>query len=228
MSNTHAQHASSHVGSFNEREVAALISASPTPWWAAFVHLGTQSGLRVCEMLRLQWSDVNPMTVSVRVDESPFSMNENEEHVTLHAAYTPHQHRVVPIPNAVFETLAAIRASRPKDRYVFIPAWRVEQLWPRLVTGMPLVSEDLAPNLNAWFQMVQRGAHLMLANQLGKPLVNTPWPRRRLGALRETYAISTSRLVPPSRLKELLGHSTVRPVLRYYDLDVVRAERGAA
>lgn len=179
-------------------------------------------------MLRLQWSDVDTMTVSVRVDENTLSMNENEEHVTLHAAYTPHQHRVVPIQDAVFKTLNVLRASRPKDRYLFIPEWRIEQLWPQLMMGKPLRSEELAPNLNAWFQMVQREAQLVLARRLGEPLKKTPWSRRRLGALRETYAVNTSRLVTPSRLKELLGHSSVRTVLRYYDLDVVRSERGAA
>lgn len=214
--------------SFTEVEVAALILAAPTTWWAAFIHLGAESGLRVGELLRLQWSDLDAKTHSVRVGDSKCSLDGEDDMGSLPAAYTPQQHRIVPIPAAVFRTVQLRRMNSADDMYVFIPRWRVDQLWTRVTAGKRLRNEELAPNLDGWFQRVQRDAQHVLARQFGRPLVDTPWPRRKLSALRETFAVKTSRSVTPSRLKELLGYASVGPVLQYYDMDIARTERGAA
>jgi integrase len=201
---------------FTSAELDALVAASPCLWWRAFVELSAATGLRVQEALRLHASDVCERTLSVRVTSDPVDAFGDTEHVTLRRWHPPHQERTVPVPSAVIQTLTRLRSERPDDSHVFIPDWKLDQLWPRLVSQSPVTSDNLCPRLASWFRMIQRRARLVLARSFNRPLADISWSERTIGSLRVTAAFRLAETLTPEELATRLGCPTTKSVAAFY------------
>lgn len=211
---------------FTDAEIAAMVHAAPRAWWRAFIQLAASSGLRVNELLRLHWSDLDRRTGTVRVTSQPVPCPDDPNRVTLRTPTPAHRERFVPIEASVFDSLDGLRAASPGNTHVFVPEWRLDRLWTSIVAGTPLGSDDLAPDIAAEFQAVQRLGRHALAAELSVPLARVRWRPRPLAALRSTYAHSASRFLSPSSLAAHLGVARRSSVLKYFDL--AAALRGGA
>jgi len=213
---------------FTQHEVAAMIRAAPCLWWKAFIELAVSTGLRTVEILRLHASDLDAKTLSVRVTSDPTGLAADPEQVTLRCSMPLHRERTVSIDAAVMRTLSRLRSERSTDSHIFVPDWKLDQLWPRIVTGEPLTSELLSPDLGKWFQMTQRRARLVLAKDAGVPVSQTRWRHRSLRALRATAIRRLAVGLPPSSLAEHLGYAAAQSVLRFYGCAVAGSAGGVA
>ena len=103
------------------------------------------------------------------------------------------------------------------DTHLFVPGWKVENLWSQIMSAEVLTCDMLSPRLAEWFQMIQRNARAATARERSQSLSATPWPRRSLRALRTTAIHRLARRLSPRSLADHLGYASVQPVLRYYD-----------
>lgn len=193
---------------FSPREIQTMIAAAPSPWWQAFLRLMTTSGLRVQEALRLHRSDLDERTLSVRVTSDPTDDMADENMISLRRWIPPSQERAIPVEPAVMDALARLCAEEPDHRHVFVPDWRLDQLWSRIVAGIPLSTTALAPRLPDWFTMVQRRARVTIAKREGARLESIAWNIRPLSALRGTAISRLCAALAPCEAAERLG---VRP-----------------
>jgi integrase len=198
--------------------VSALVSASPCHWWTAFIRIAVATGLRVNEILRLHESDVHERTRSLRITSDPIPTTGSEQTVSLRRWMPTHRERVLPLASDVMASILCLRAERPTDEYVFVPDWKLDQLWLRANGGEPLSIDLLSPGLAAWFLMIQRRARLLLARDEGLPMSEVRWIPRGIQALRTTAICRLAEQLQPRELAEHLGYSSVRSVRRFYDV----------
>ncbi len=210
---------------FDCREIAALIAASPCPWWCAFIELSVTTGMRIDEVLRLHASDVCDTTLSVRVTSDAVGAPGDTELVTLRRWLPAHRERVVPIPASAMRSLTRLRSERPGDSHVFVPDWKLDQLWSRIVTASPVTTNHLSPGLPAWFRMIQRRARHVLAREWGLPLAEVAWTDRSVASLRFTAACQMAERLTPRELAAQLGCASTASVAFFYRENF--AERGA-
>jgi integrase len=197
---------------FSRDEQDALIAASNSLWWQAFIRLMTTSGLRVQEALRLHSTDVDRLTSSIRVTADPINTDASEGEVSLRQWIAPHRERVVPVRPEVMGAIELLRGERPEDSHVFVPDWKLDQLWPRITASERLTAEHLCPGIRVWFNMIQRRARLCLARKSGVRLVDLHWEPRGLSFLRETAIQELAGHMPPKELATLLGLASSRPL----------------
>lgn len=212
---------------FSPEELDALVAAAPCLWWRAFIDLSGSTGLRAQEALRLHTSDVCEQTLSVRITSDPPDAFGGPEELTLRRRLPVHQERIVPAPPNVIGTLTRLRSERPEDSHVFVPDWKLDQLWLRLVSHSQVTTDHLCPGIAAHFRMIQRRARLVLARRSARPLSALEWRDRPIGSLRITAAVRLAEELSPHELAERLGCAGVRAVARFYSLHVV-AKRGVA
>ena len=189
---------------FSPIEIASMVEATPSAWWGAFITLGVSTGLRVSEMLWLAWSDIDHHARSVIVTSRPALATDTDEQV-VRPTLPVFRERIVPIPA---ETLAAIdrhRRTADPGSMVFVPDWKLDQLWPFLVPGSSVSSDRLAPGIAPHFRYVQRFARLSLARRIDESIEQVHWVVRPLSALRSTYAIHAAARNPPDQVAEYLG-----------------------
>lgn len=211
---------------FTLTEVEAMTRAAPCLWWQAFIELAVSSGLRTGEILRLHATDVDERTLSVRVTTDTLASSHDTEQVTLRRWMPQYRERIVPIESVVMRTLVQFQSKRSPDSHVFVPDWKVNQLWPRIVTGESLTTEHLCPGFSSWFRLVQRRARHSLANTHGVALTDIAWPHRSVTALRTTAILQLAERLAPTALAEHLGCPSVQSVLQYYDLATSRVAGG--
>lgn len=216
----------SHAEVFTLSEVEAMIAVAPCPWWRAFIAIAASSGLRTGEILRLHESDLDERTRSVRITADPNQVVTNRDRLTLRRWMPAFRERTVPIHAPVMRALQELRAERPTDAYVFVPDWKVENLWSRIMSAEVLTCEMLSPRLSEWFQMIQRSARAATARERSQSLSATHWPRRGLRALRTTAIHRLARRLSPRSLADHLGYASVQPVLRFYDYPNMAAGGG--
>lgn len=193
-----------------------MLSASPCHWWKAFIRIAVGTGLRVDEILRLHESDVHERTLSVRITSDPVSMPGSEQAVSLRRWMPTHRERALPIEADVMTSILCLRTERPTDDYVFVPDWKLDQLWLRASGGQPLSTDLLSPGLTSWFLMIQRRARLLLARDEGLPISEVRWIPRGIQALRTTAICRLAEQLQPRELTAHLGYSSVRSVRRFY------------
>lgn len=215
-----------HPKAFTCDELSALRTAAPCCWWRGFIELSATTGLRVQECLRLHWTDVCERTHSVRVTSDPVDSFGDTEHVTLRRWLPHHQERVVELPLAVVHILGQLRSERPNDSHVFVPDWKLNQLWPRIVSRSPVTTDHLCPGIASCFKMIQRRARLALARSRQLRLAEVEWLERPVASLRITAATRLAEHVGPSELAARLGCAGSASVIRL--LSPAPTARGAA
>lgn len=196
---------------YTKSEVAALLDECPS-WWATLVHLGLGSGMRLGEMIHLQWDDLDlhDGVGRVRVTEKErgeFQVN-GERYPVLDFTLKSHQLRSIPIGNDVVNALRRLQAKSGGSLYVFLGLKRLRALGDRLDAGT--LPDDFEPVNNTLtdFQRIQRRAFRRLR---GHHSIGT------IHDLRRTYGTTMAhRGVPMVVLKKLLGHSSMRTTEVYY------------
>jgi len=202
---------------FSLREYVAIDQAADCLWWKAFLRLSYTTGMRVGEVLRLHESDVNVFTKSIRISAQPI-VGE----LTLRRPMPVYQERVIPVGESTLSLLSELRDERPKNSHVFVPDWKLAQLWTSIASGEALTAEQISPGFGQWFRMIQRRARQVHADNQGVSLEEIEWPIRGVRALRTTAIIRLSERMTPRALAEHLGYPSARSVLRYYDLATSR------
>jgi hypothetical protein len=211
---------------FSAAELDALVSAAPCLWWRAFTELSVAAGLRVQEVLRLHATDVCERTLSVRITSVPVDGFGETEHVTLRRWLPHHHERVIEVPSSVMGTLARLRSERLNDSHVFVPDWKLDQLWIRIVSNSPVTADHMCPGIAPCFRMIQRRARLVLARTLQCPLAEVEWQQRPLASLRVTAAARLADRLGPSELASCLGYAGPASVASI--LSHIQTTRGAA
>lgn len=207
---------------FSSVEVAAILAATPSRWWHAFITLGVSCGLRVDEALWLAWSDIDFRTMAISITSRPVSTG-----VDLPALPRPmravHRERVVPLSESAADAIVQFRDVADPGPLVFVPHWRLENLWTDLSDPTSIKPGQLAPALYDGFRFVQRFARLELARRLDATLDQIQWPVRPLVALRNTFAVRVAEKLPPARLAEALGVREVSAVEKFRPQAMERA-----
>lgn len=199
---------------FSAEELRFLTEASPCAWWTAFITLAATSGIRTGEMLRLHATDIDPTTQSVRITADPLGSGEEP---TLRRPLPAYRERCITVEPMALHALARLRSERPDDEYLFVPNWKVQQVWNRLLADEPLGNELICPRLHEWFRMIQSRARLLAAKSLQQPIAQTRWPLRPLSSLRATAIRSLAERMSPRSLAMHLGCASVGGVLGHYD-----------
>lgn len=174
------------IPAFSDIETRSMLDATPSAWWRAFINVGIASGLRVSEALWLSWADIDSSHGSIKVVFAP--VNTPCSGPLPRPSVRIHRERVVSAPPEVLNSLAELREAADPGSLVFIPGWRLDRLWPSLLSGERLRSYSIAPGLSSHFAWIQRMARHCLAVRLDVPLADVKWPLRPLSALRETFA----------------------------------------
>ncbi|MCC6678946.1 MAG: tyrosine-type recombinase/integrase [Phycisphaerales bacterium] len=204
------------ITTFSGIEVASMLDATPSAWWRAFIQLGVSTGLRVTEELWLSWNDVDFTAKAIVVAGSPVADPESSWEIPR-PRISIHRERVVPLTSEASAALLLLREHADVGALVFVPDWRVEEIWPDISSSLRVSSSRLVPDIEQHFRWVQRLAPLGLARRLDVELDAIRWAARPLSALRATYAAKAARSVPPRELAERLGYACIQPVLRFYD-----------
>lgn len=212
-----------HTKAFSPVEVEAMTAAAPCPWWRSLIHLGTSMGLRTTEVLWLAWSDVDFAARAVNVTCEPVPCTDGGDEIPR-PSLPLHRRRIVPLTAAATAALTELRDQRVRGSMVFIPDWKIDQLWLDIHAHHSLRPDRIAPGLYDYFRHIQRCARLWLARRLGIELAEVQWPYRPLSALRNTYAITLARELQPREHAAHLGVARVRDVLGYFETAVAPSE----
>ncbi len=216
---------------FSDDEVSALFAAVRTPWWKAFLSLGVDVGLRPVEALNMLWEDIDPTTLSVRVQpRRSEELRLDDGAVVPVLAFSPSVScsRTVPAPPYTINALRRLRRTCEwGSPYVFVPAERLCRLFPLLDSGRSATTTDLAPGIGRVFVSVQREARVELSKRFRRSLAETPWRQRTLAALRNTFAQRAAEAMRPADLAAHMGFARSTAVLAHYDRNF-RDRRGEA
>lgn len=205
-----------HKNAFCPLEVEALLAASTCPWWGSMIQLGVSTGMRTTEALWLAWADCDFATMAITLTCEPVSSDAGGEEIPR-PELSLHRRRIVPMSSHAADSLRELRDRNSRGALVFIPDWKIDQLWLDIHAGHPLRPERLAPGLHEYFRYIQRRARLRLARRLGIELAEVRWTYRPLSALRNTYAVTLARELRPTELAGNLGVARIRDVLGYFD-----------
>ena len=210
-----------HKNAFCTLEVEALLAAATCPWWRSMIQLGVSTGLRTTEALWLAWADCDFATRAITLTCEPISSDAAGEEIPR-PELSLHRRRIVPMSSHVAEALEEHRDRTSRGAFVFIPDWKIDQLWLDIHAGYPLGPARLAPGLYDYFKYIQRCARLQLAIRLGTELGEVQWPYRPLSALRNTYAVKRARELQPKDLAGNMGVARIRNVLGFFDTSPAR------
>jgi len=206
-----------HRTAFCPLEVEVLLAASTCPWWRSMIQLGVSTGMRTTEALWLAWADCDFATRAITLTCEPVSSHAEGEEIPR-PELPLHRRRIVPMPSHVADSLRELRDRNSRGAFVFIPDWKIDQLWLDINAGNPLRPDRIAPGLYDHFRYIQRCARLQLAIRLGAELGEVQWPYRPLSALRNTYAVKRAREFQPKELAGDMGVARIRNVLGYFDV----------
>lgn len=185
-----------------------MLEATRALWWRAFVAVGVTTGLRVIEMLWLAWDDIDEAAQTVSVASGDVQDHGSGAEI-LRPAWPIHRERVVPTAARALTALNELRAGSDPGPLVFVPGWKVDQLWPLIATRSSVPTARLAPGLPEYFRHVQRFARLQLAGNLGVAMEQVRWTMRPLSALRNTYAARAVDRYGREQAAEYLGLASV-------------------
>jgi len=202
---------------FSPMEVEALLAASTCPWWRSMIQLGVSTGMRTTEALWLAWADCDFANRAITLTCEPVSSDAGGDEIPR-PELPLHRRRIVPMSSHVAESLHELRDRNSRGAFVFIPDWKIDQIWLDIHAGYPLQPDRLAPGLYDYFRYIQRCARFQLAIRLGAELGGVQWPYRPLSALRNTYAVTRARELPPKELAGNMGLARIRNVLGYFDV----------
>lgn len=195
-------------------EIDALLAAAPCPWWRAFISLGVNCGLRVREALWLAWEDIDSSAAAMTITSAPVVDGAGGD--TIHRPLLPlHAERVIAIPEDVATHLQRLRNHVDNAPLVFLPPWKIDQLWLDLGIESCIPLDRLAPGIHRDFRRIQRFARLRKAQRAGTAFDQTCWEARPLSSLRHSFIHTACRTMTRDELTEHLGLGSVRSLGRF-------------
>ncbi len=211
---------------FSPVEVEAMIAAAPCPWWRSLIYLGTSMGLRTTEVLWLAWSDVDFAARAVNVTCEPVPCADGGDEIPR-PSLPLHRRRIVSLTPAATAALTELRDQRVRGSMVFIPDWKIDQLWLDIHAHHTLRPDRIAPGLYDYFRYIQRCARLRLARRLGIELADVRWPYRPILALRNTYSATLARELGASERAGNDSVGCVGNVVGYLDTSSANSRRSS-
>lgn len=202
---------------FKPHEVETMLAVAPDLWWDALIRLGYTSGLRLGEMLNLQWADADfdDEAVSVQAKRAAtFTVGERSYPVLGWTSKSYHD-RTVPIPAETVTVLQRLKAKAGGSVYVFLSLERLGEIADYMDQhdGKLSASYKLVNNLKRAWGRIQDAAEARLSEGKAEPY---QWERRTLHDLRRSYGSVMAHYVPIHELRALMGHSNIGTTERYY------------
>lgn len=198
---------------FDCEEIAALLAASSCPWWRAFISIGANCGLRVRETLWLAWEDIDLSAAAITITSTPV-VAESGGDAIVRPLMSPYADRVIATSRETASDLRRLRDHVDNSPFVFLPPWKIDQLWFDLGIESRIPLDRLAPGIRRDFRRIQRLARLRKSQHAGTTLDQTRWNPRPLSALRHSFIRTESQTVPPEVLAEHLGLASPRSLRR--------------
>jgi integrase len=198
---------------FDCHEIAALIAASPCPWWRAFISLGVNCGLRVREAIWLAWEDIDASAIAMTITGTPV-VGDSDGDPVVRPLMPSYRERVVAIPEDVATDLQRLRNHVDNAPFVFLPPWKIDQLWLDLGNDSYIPLDRLAPGICRDFRRIQQLARLRKSQQAGTSFEQTKWDHRSLSALRHSFIHTACHTMSRDELAEHLGLASVRSLRR--------------
>ncbi len=199
---------------FSPSEIDALRGAAPCPWWRAFISLGANCGLRVREAIWLAWEDFDPSTAAMTITSTPV-VGESGGDAIVRPLMSLHSERVIAIPRDTASDLRRLRDHVDHSPFVFLPPWKIDQIWLDLHARSCIPLDRLAPGIHRDFRRIQRFARLRKAQHAGSSFDQTLWQARPLSGLRHSFINTARHAMPPEELAEHLGLASVRSLRRF-------------
>ena len=199
---------------FEFYEIDAMLKVAPTVWWRAFIQLGYTSGLRLTELLNLQWRDVDLESESVTVvgkNDEDCQTPDGTTYRTLSWSPKTHQRRSVPIPETTVAILTKLKATSDGSPYCFICLDRLLILETKRQSGILRERFEVVNNVLRNFKVLQRCA--------AKTLEAEDWVTGTVHDLRRSYGTRMADVVPMHVLMKWMGHSDISVTAKFY-LDV--------
>lgn len=199
---------------FELHEIDAMVKVAPTLWWRAFIQLGYTSGLRLKELLNLQWrdADFNGESVTVVGKEAENCQTpDGTVYRTLSWSPKTHQRRSVPIPETTVAILNKLKAASDGSPYCFISLDRLLVLENKRQAGILRERFEVVNNVLRNFKVIQR--------HVAETLEVEDWVTGTVHDLRRSYGTRMADVVPMHVLMKWMGHSDISVTAKYY-LDV--------
>ncbi len=199
---------------FELYEIDAMVKVAPTVWWRAFIQLSYTSGLRLNELLHLQWRDVDFTGQSVTVvgkEAEDFQAPDGTTYRTLSWSPKTHERRSVPIPETTVAKLSQMRAISDESPYCFVSLDRLTALETKQRSGILRERFEVVNNVLRDFKVIQRHA--------AEALEAEDWVTGTVHDLRRSYGTRMADVVPMHVLMKWMGHSDISVTATYY-LDV--------
>lgn len=203
---------------FSPEEICALIDGTPNQWWAVFIDVLANSGIRKGEALNLHWTDIDfqegTLTVT-RKQAGSFSIR-GEAFPILDWETKSHEERTIPLPTATLQRLQRFRLTSGGSRYVFLTLDRLRAIQRRLDAGTWKPKSELVNNLRARFGTIQRRARRLMAERQGVTLAEVEWERGCFHDLRRTWGTYMAQFVECFQLCEWIGHADPKTTRDHY------------
>ena len=167
-------------------DFAALLEACPDDRWTGICTVGYFAGLRIGEILALEWSEID-------FENKMLHVRNTESHLTK-----SRKNRNVPMSDEVFEALKAIEQHRFRSRYVFTS----DNL--KLKNG----DKKMENNVQRDFTVIVKRADLV--DSKNRPRFTLHDLRRTF-----VTDLMNDGLDPKS-VQELAGHSNIQTTMKYY------------
>ncbi|MBK9187732.1 MAG: hypothetical protein IPM33_02135 [Phycisphaerales bacterium] len=204
---------SERLDDFSPVELRALIAAATCPWWQALIALSANCGLRVRESLWLAWEDIDLSAAATTITSAPV-VGESGGDVVVRPLMSSHAERVIAITQDTASDLRRLRDHADNSPFVFLPPWKIDQLWLDLGIESCIPLDRLAPGIRRDFQRIQRSARLRKSQHAGNSFGQTRWNTRPLSALRHSFIRAASHTMQPEELAKHLGLASARSLRR--------------
>jgi integrase len=203
----------------SSNEARALLNALQGRRLDAVITCGVALGLRLGEVLGLQWADVDLKAGRLNVRRSLQTVGKRRELVELKSRES---RRSLAIPAFVLRTLERHKATQATRRLAAGASWQRSDFLFTTGLGRPLegtlVTRDLKRILaRTWLGGLKDCAHSRQRDRVCLDCGATPLPVMGFHALRHSCAsLLLAAGVPVRDVSELLGHSDVRLTLSSY------------
>ena len=189
-----------------EHEIEQIIAAAPDQWWACYLRVLADTGLRKMEALHLRWTDVDLdggfLNIATHRAAS-FTAAERAYPVIAWTVKARESERSVPLSDAAATLLQRMRVANGDSAYVFLSLARLRQLEPKIGPRGLRHGVEPVPNTLPAFKAIQHDAGI-------------DDPPGTLHDLRKTWCTRMAKILPMPTLQRYAGHADIATTSKYY------------
>ncbi len=205
---------------FSPDETRAMRAVAPNLGWQSFIALAETSGFRKGEIVNLRWTDIDFEAKTVRVTAKKageFTIRDRGTFPILPWSAKSYEERTVPLPESTIRVLVTFQEENDGSPYVFLTLGRLEKMAKEIaLKGKLGPNYEPVNNMKARFDLIQKKARALLAQERGVELDDVTWAHGTVHDLRRTYGTRMSRVIPMHVLKEYMGHAKITTTQEYY------------